>query len=60
MTDTFASFFDVLKAIFEGAYSALDAVLIWPPAWVILLAFGLIGLAVRGWRFVLLTLAGLS
>jgi glycine betaine/proline transport system permease protein len=60
MTDTFASVFDLLKAIFEGAYSALDAVLNWPPAWVILLAFGLIGLVVRGWRFVLLTWAGLS
>lgn len=60
LTDTFGPFFDLLKTIFEGAYDALDAVLNWPPAWVVLLAFGLIGLAVRGWRFALLAVLGLS
>ena len=57
--DNFAGLFLVLRAIFIGAYNAIDWVLVTPPFWLVIIIIGLIGALARGWLFGVISAAGL-
>ncbi|ANP73221.1 ABC transporter permease [Cryobacterium arcticum] len=59
VTDTFGFFFDLVRAIFNGAYDLVDFALGSPPFWVIILVAAALGLMVRGWKFAVGTIVGL-
>jgi len=59
VTDTFGFFFDLVRAVFNGAYDLVDFALGSPPFWVIILVAAMLGLMVRGWKFAVGTVVGL-
>jgi ABC-type proline/glycine betaine transport system permease subunit len=59
ITDTFGFFFDFVRAVFSGAYEAVDFALATPPFWVIILIAAALALMVRGWKFAAGTILGL-
>jgi ABC-type proline/glycine betaine transport system permease subunit len=59
ITDTFGFFFDFIRAAFDGAYELVDFLLVTPPFWVIIVVAAGLGLAVRGWKFMVGTILGL-
>ncbi|TFD02099.1 ABC transporter permease subunit [Cryobacterium sinapicolor] len=59
VTATFGFFFDFIRVIFDGAYEFVDLLLVTPPFWVIVLLAAGLGLAVRGWKFMIGTILGL-
>ncbi|WP_120339913.1 ABC transporter permease [Cryobacterium soli] len=59
VTDTFGFFFDLVRAVFNGAYDLVDFALASPPFWVIILVAAALGLMVRGWKFAVGTIVGL-
>jgi ABC-type proline/glycine betaine transport system permease subunit len=59
VTDTFGIVFDVIRAVFGGAYDAVELLLATPPFWVIILIGAALALASRGWKFALGTTVGL-
>ncbi|MGH3948200.1 MAG: ABC transporter permease [Pseudonocardiaceae bacterium] len=52
-------FFDLIRETLLGAYNQLSSLLNLPPAWVMIVLLGLLGLLVRGWLFGLLGAAAL-
>ena len=59
ITETFGVVFDIIRAIVNVAYEAVDAVLVLPPFWVIIAVFVALALAARGWKFAVGTAVGL-
>lgn len=59
VTTTFDPVFDAVKAVFEGAYDGLDAVLSGPPFWSVAVALALVALFAKGWKLAVGTLVGL-
>jgi glycine betaine/proline transport system permease protein len=60
MTAVFDPLFDVIKAVLEGVYDALDLVLSAPPFWAVALVLAIGAYAAKGWRLGLGTLLGLA
>ena len=58
VTDTFGPVFDFLRAIFGGAYDAVEFVLVEPPFWIIIIVAAALAFAARGWKFALGTVVG--
>jgi glycine betaine/proline transport system permease protein len=59
ITSTFAGAFDAIGSGLQLAYDGLDAVLTAPPTIAMAVLLGLLGLLLRGWRFGVLSTAGL-
>ncbi|TFC29066.1 proline/glycine betaine ABC transporter permease [Cryobacterium sp. TMT2-18-3] len=59
ITDTFGFLFDLIRAVFDGAYELVDFLLVAPPFWVIIVLSAGLALATRGWKFMVGTVLGL-
>ncbi|MEO6826576.1 MAG: ABC transporter permease subunit [Microbacteriaceae bacterium] len=51
VTSTFSGLFDVIRAIFGGFYDLLNAILSFPPFWVLIILIMALGVFARGWIF---------
>jgi ABC-type proline/glycine betaine transport system permease subunit len=60
VTDSFGFLFDIVRAIFKGAYEGVDVVLVSPPFWVIIILAAALAYATRGWKFAVGTIVGLT
>lgn len=52
--------FDAISTIINGAVNGLSTVLLWPPSWVMFVAFALLAWWLRSWKFALVALAGFA
>ncbi|MET0990494.1 MAG: ABC transporter permease subunit [Glaciihabitans sp.] len=59
LTGTFGPLFDVIRVIFSAFYEAVAFVLVEPPFWAVILVAALAALVVKGWKFALVSAAGL-
>jgi glycine betaine/proline transport system substrate-binding protein len=59
ITLAFRPVFDVIRAVFDGFYEAVDWALVSPPFWVIVLLLALLAFRARGWLFGVGTAVGL-
>jgi ABC-type proline/glycine betaine transport system permease subunit len=60
VTDTFGFLFDFIRAVFNGAYEGVDFLLVSPPFWAIIVIAAALAFAIRGWKFALGTIVGLT
>lgn len=60
ITEYFSVVFDIIRVVFKGFYEGVDWILATPPFWVILLVIVALAWRVKGWRFGLGVLVGLS
>lgn len=51
-------FFDAIRFVLDGPIEEIVALLTWPPAFVLALLAGLLGLWVRGWQFAIFAVLG--
>lgn len=58
LTDYGSPVFDFIVFLLDGPIRELTDLLLWPPAWVVALIAGAIGLRVRSWQFGLFAVAG--
>lgn len=59
ITDTFGFIFDLIRAVFEGAFDAVDFLLVSPPIVVIIAVAAALAYFTRGWKFAVGTVVGL-
>ena len=59
ITDTFGFFFDLIRAVFDGAFEAVDFLLVSPPFFVIIALAAALALFTRGWKFAVGAVVGL-
>lgn len=60
ITDTFGFFFDIIRAVFDGAFEAVAFLLVSPPFFVIIALGAALALFTRGWKFAVGTIVGLT
>jgi len=60
ITDTFGFLFDVIRAVFDGAFEVVDFLLVAPPFWVIIVIAAALAYATRGWKFAIGSVVGLA
>ena len=60
LTDVAQPLFDVLRAVFLGAYDLVNLVFQTPPFWVIILAVALLGFLAKGWKLAVGVLIGFT
>ena len=60
MTDNLEWLFDAISSFLSALIGALESVLLWPPAFVLVLIVAAIAFAVKGWRFGLFTAVSFS
>lgn len=60
MTDNLEWLFDAISSFLSALISTLESVLLWPPAFVLVLIVAAIAFAVKGWRFGLFTAVSFS
>lgn len=60
VTDSLGFIFDFIRAVFDGAFEAVDFLLVSPPFWVIIVLAAALAYATRGWKFALGTIVGLT
>ena len=60
VTETFSPIFDVIKFVFGSLYETVEYALITPPFWVVILVAALLALVIKGWRFALGSVVGLT
>ncbi|MCX2734125.1 proline/glycine betaine ABC transporter permease [Saccharopolyspora sp. NFXS83] len=58
LNDTIGPFFDFVDLVVRSAVDGLTAVLLWPPAWALVLVLTAFAWWLRGWRFALFTIIG--
>ena len=59
ITDTFGFFFDLIRAVFDGAFEAVDFLLVSPPFFVIIALAAVLAFFTRGWKFAVGAVVGL-
>ncbi|WP_411698287.1 ABC transporter permease [Conyzicola sp.] len=60
ITQTFGFLFDFVAAVVQGAYDGVDSIFSTPPFWAVIIVLAALGFAVRGWKFALGTVIGLT
>jgi len=60
ITQTFGFLFDFVATVVQGAYDGVDSVFSTPPFWAVILVLAALGFAVRGWKFAIGTVIGLT
>jgi len=60
VSDNLSAFFDIVDTVISTAVDGLTDLLLLPPAMVLVVLFSLFALMVRGWRFGLVSLVGLT
>ena len=59
ITDTFGFLFDLIRAVFDGAFEAVAFLLVSPPFFVIIVLAAVLAYFTRGWKFAVGTVVGL-
>ncbi|TFD80661.1 ABC transporter permease subunit [Cryobacterium sp. Sr8] len=60
ITDTFGFLFDIIRAVFDGAFEVVAFLLVAPPFWVIIVIAAALAYATRGWKFAVGSVVGLA
>ncbi|MPV38055.1 ABC transporter permease [Georgenia subflava] len=60
LTDSFAGFFDVLRAVLESSYDAVNLVLSAPPFWLVGIVLAGLAFWAKGWKLAVGSLVGLA
>lgn len=60
LKDSFAGFFDLLRAILESAYDAVNAALSSPPFWIVAIVLAALAFWAKSWKLALASLVGFA